>query len=70
MYVTVVTPGVVIAGDYDVVVLAYCAQYFQFCLLASCFKGLREMSDGCFLKQNIKLFIFPLNDGLQINRLT
>lgn len=38
MYVTVVIPGVVSAGDCDVVVLAYFAQYFQFCLLVTCFK--------------------------------
>ena len=37
--VTVVIPGLVIVGDYDVVVLAYSAQYFQFCLLDPCFKG-------------------------------
>lgn len=37
--VSVVIPGIVIVGDYDVVVLAYSAQYFQFCLLDPCFKG-------------------------------
>lgn len=39
LYVTVVIPVLVIVGDYDVIVLVYSAQYFQFCLLDPCFKG-------------------------------
>lgn len=73
MYITVIILDVAIARFYDVVVLPYSAQCFQFSKLVLVFqKGLGEMTGGCFCKQKIYLFIFPLtlNDGLKRNSST
>ena len=67
MYVTVVTAGVVIAGD-----LAYSSQFSSFAYWICVLKGLGEKIGGCFLRSKTLScsFSLTLNDGLQEKGLT